>query len=132
MSYADRVVVPLKSMCSTKWAMPPRSAVSCREPRVSHTPMLTERTCVIRSVRIRSPLSRTSLTMGVLDKMKPGKSYATIEGSRTLRNDEHVTSVNRGTVSTAAPRPELCNLELAALESALELRGHKRFHARQI
>src|SRR3954469_15275354 len=112
--------------------MPPRSAVSWRDPRVSHTPMLTERTCVIRSVRIRSPLSRTSLTMGVLDKMKPGKSYATIEGSRALRNDEEPAGVIRGTVSTAAPRPDLSNLELAELESALEARGHKRFHARQI
>jgi 23S rRNA (adenine2503-C2)-methyltransferase len=35
-------------------------------------------------------------------------------------------------VSTAAPRPDLSNLELAELESALEVRGHKRFHARQI
>ena len=41
------VAVPLKSMCSTKCAMPPRSAVSCRDPRVSQTPMLIERTCVI-------------------------------------------------------------------------------------
>src|SRR3954451_6527067 len=112
--------------------MPPRSAVSCLEPRVSQTPMLTERTCVIRSVRIRSPLSRTSLTMGVLDKMKPGKSYATIEGSRALRNDEVTTGVIRGTVSTAAPRPDLSNLDLVELEAALESRGHKRFHARQI
>ena len=62
--------VPLKSMCSTKCAMPPRSAVSCREPRVSQTPMLTERTCVIRSVRMRRPLSRTSLTIGEFDKVK--------------------------------------------------------------
>jgi 23S rRNA (adenine2503-C2)-methyltransferase len=65
-------------------------------------------------------------------KSKPGKSYATIEGSRALRNDEEPTGVNRGTVSTAAPRPDLSNLELAELESALEARGHKRFHARQI
>src|SRR5438093_1315575 len=33
MSSADRVPVPLKSMCSTKCAMPPRSAVSWRELR---------------------------------------------------------------------------------------------------
>src|ERR1700722_16103730 len=30
------------------------------------------------------------------------------------------------------PRPDLANLERAALESALEARGHQRFHARQI
>ena len=44
MSSALRVAVPLKSMCSTKWAMPPCAAVSSREPRVSQTPMLTDRT----------------------------------------------------------------------------------------
>ena len=70
MSSADRVAVPLKSMCSTKCAMPLRSAASCRDPRVSQTPMLIERTCVIRSVRMRSPLSRTSRTIGEFDKVK--------------------------------------------------------------
>ena len=34
--------------------------VSWRDPRVSQTPMLTERTCGIGSVRRRRPLSRTS------------------------------------------------------------------------
>ena len=33
---------------------------------------------------------------------------------------------------TVEPRPDLANLERAALESALEARGHQRFHARQI
>jgi 23S rRNA (adenine2503-C2)-methyltransferase len=107
-------------MCSTKWAMPPRSAVSCREPRVSQTPMLIERTCVIRSVKIRRPLSSTSLTMGALDKDEARKVYATIEGSRVLR------------MTAVEPRPDLADLERPALESALEARGHKRFHARQI
>ena len=55
--------VPLKSMCSTKCAMPLCSAVSWREPRVSQTPMLTERTCGIRSVRRRRPFGRTSRTI---------------------------------------------------------------------
>ena len=44
---------------------------------------------------------------------------------QALRNE-------RDTVSTAAPRPDLANLERAALESALDASGHKRFHARQI
>ena len=35
-------------------------------------------------------------------------------------------------MSTSAPRPDLANLERAALESALDAAGHKRFHARQI
>src|SRR5262249_56645826 len=69
MSSALRVAVPLKSMCSTKCAMPLRSAVSWRDPRVSHTPMLIERTCDICSVRIRSPLSRTSRTIKEFDKV---------------------------------------------------------------
>ena len=41
------------------------SAVSWRDPRVSHTPMLTERTCGIDSVTRRRPLSRTSRTIMV-------------------------------------------------------------------
>jgi 23S rRNA (adenine2503-C2)-methyltransferase len=44
---------------------------------------------------------------------------------QALRNE-------RDTVSTAAPRPDLANLERGALESALDASGHKRFHARQI
>jgi 23S rRNA (adenine2503-C2)-methyltransferase len=67
--------------------------------------------------------------MGVVDKVEPGKSYATIEGWRALRN---TAVVARDTVSTAAPRPNLTDLERAALESALDARGHQRFHARQI
>ena len=36
-----RLSVPLKSMCSTKWAMPLRASLSWREPRVSQTPIET-------------------------------------------------------------------------------------------
>ena len=35
-------------------------------------------------------------------------------------------------MNTATPRPDLADLERAALESALESHGHQRFHARQI
>ena len=59
-TFAERVAVPLKSMCSTKCAMPLWGCVSCRDPRVSQTPMLTERTCGIVSVMRRRPVSRTS------------------------------------------------------------------------
>jgi 23S rRNA (adenine2503-C2)-methyltransferase len=58
--------------------------------------------------------------MGALDKDEARKSYATIEGSRVLR------------MTAVEPRPDLADLERPALESALEARGHKRFHARQI
>jgi hypothetical protein len=44
MSSAERVSVPLNSMCSTKWAMPLRSSVSWRDPRISQTPIVTDRT----------------------------------------------------------------------------------------
>ena len=72
MSSALRVPVPLNSMCSTKWAMPPRSSVSCREPRVSHTPIVTDRTCGIVSVMSRSPpLSTSRTTMSVEDRPSP-------------------------------------------------------------
>ena len=47
------------------------------------------------------------------------------EGGRAQRNE-------RQTVNTVEPRPDLANLERVALEAALETRGHKRFHARQI
>ena len=60
MSSALRVCVPLKSMCSTKWAIPLRASLSCRDPRVSQTPMATDLTCGIVSVRSRNPLSRTA------------------------------------------------------------------------
>ena len=46
-------------------------------------------------------------------------------GEKRLRNE-------RDTVTTAEPRPDLADLERPALESALDARGHKRFHARQI
>jgi 23S rRNA (adenine2503-C2)-methyltransferase len=52
--------------------------------------------------------------MGVLvDTWSPGKAYAT-------------------TVTTSQPRLDLADLERPALEAALDARGHKRFHARQI
>jgi 23S rRNA (adenine2503-C2)-methyltransferase len=35
-------------------------------------------------------------------------------------------------MTDAEPRPDLADLERGALETALEARGHKRFHARQI
>jgi 23S rRNA (adenine2503-C2)-methyltransferase len=52
--------------------------------------------------------------------MRLEKSYATIEGSRVLR------------MTAVEARPDLADLERPALESALEARGHKRFHAHQI
>src|SRR3954454_23383000 len=58
MSSADRLVVPLNSMCSMKWEMPFTFGVSRRAPVPIQTPMLTERTCGTVSVMIRMPLGR--------------------------------------------------------------------------
>jgi hypothetical protein len=43
MRCAERDLVPLKSMCSTKWEMPFISGVSQREPDLIQTPIATER-----------------------------------------------------------------------------------------
>jgi 23S rRNA (adenine2503-C2)-methyltransferase len=65
--------------------------------------------------------------MGVLDTMmKPAESLMLPSKVPQAPRTE------RDTVTTAEPRPDLADLERPALESALEARGHKRFHARQI
>jgi 23S rRNA (adenine2503-C2)-methyltransferase len=61
--------------------------------------------------------------MGEFDKVN---HYATIESpGHTLRNE-------RDTVGTAERRFDLAELDRPALETALDARGHQRFHARQI
>jgi hypothetical protein len=55
---AERVEVPLKSMCSMKWEMPLTSGASSREPQSIQTPMATDRMCGMRSVRTSRPLGR--------------------------------------------------------------------------
>jgi len=60
----------------------------------------------------------------VPDEGNAVKEYATIENCKALRNE-------RDSVGTAE-RTDLAELERPALEVALEARGHKRFHARQI
>src|SRR5690349_10825860 len=80
MSSADRVAVPLKSMCSTKCAMPLCAGVSWRDPRISQTPMLTHRTCGIDSVMRRRPLSRTSrVTMRLPENLSPPGARRSLE-----------------------------------------------------
>ena len=104
--------VPLNSMCSTKCAMPPRSAVSWRDPRVSQTPMLTERTCVIRSVRMRRPLSRTSRTIGEFDKVKLAA------GTRARRASDVPQSVEREGITSRSHYNTHCSeLRQAAVRS---------------
>src|SRR6266850_3853338 len=59
MASADRVAVPLKTRCSIRCDMPPRSSGSWRDPVSTHTPTATDRTCGIGSVSTRMPLPRT-------------------------------------------------------------------------
>ena len=65
MTSAGRVFVPLKTMCSMKWLIPPCSEGSCRLPRLSQTPMATLRTWGMDSVTRVRPFSKTSLTMAM-------------------------------------------------------------------
>src|SRR5271163_3841077 len=56
---AERLVVPLKTMCSTKCDIPFSGAVSSREPEFTHTPIDTLRTCGMLSVSTSSPFGST-------------------------------------------------------------------------
>ena len=55
---AEQVGVPLKSICSMKWAAPPSEAFSSREPVETQMPRAAERTPGIRSDAMRTPLGR--------------------------------------------------------------------------
>src|SRR5882672_10138280 len=57
-SSAERLVVPLKSMCSMKCVIPFCSGDSRREPVPTQTPTETERTCGMTSLITRTPLER--------------------------------------------------------------------------
>ena len=59
MASAERVAVPLKTRCSMRCEMPPRSSGSTREPVSTQTPTATDRTCGIASVTRRMPFGRT-------------------------------------------------------------------------
>src|SRR3990172_12057668 len=80
-------------MCSTKCAMPVCSTGSCRDPRVSHTPTATDRTCGIRSVARRTPLARTARRMLDSGTWRPA-------AVKWLQQKElpfnHITAANQG------------------------------------
>ena len=63
MSSADRLVVPLNSMCSMKCEMPFCSGDSRREPAPTQIPTETERTCGMTSVMTRTPLASVVISM---------------------------------------------------------------------
>src|SRR5688572_2981509 len=143
MSSAVRVPVPLKSMCSTKCAMPLFCCGSCREPRASHTPMLTERTCGIRSVKSRRPLGSTSRTMAASDTLanwgtaKPLTDRSLEERRHLITRRARVTItcshlIENARHSMSLERLDLAELDPSELEAALEVRGVQRYHARQL
>src|ERR1019366_8224447 len=63
MSSADRLVVPLNSMCSIKCEMPFCPVDSRREPEPIQMPTDTLRTCGITSVITRTPLPSVLISM---------------------------------------------------------------------
>ena len=64
-SSAERVAVPLKTRCSIRWEMPPRSSGSTREPVSTQMPTATERTCGIASVTSRMPFGQHALAVAL-------------------------------------------------------------------
>jgi len=56
-SSAERVSVPLNTMCSMKWEIPLNSEPSSREPDLSQMPMATERMWDICSVMTVRPFA---------------------------------------------------------------------------
>src|SRR5690349_18957088 len=76
-SSAERLVVPLKSMCSIKCEIPFCSWFSRRDPVPIHMPTETDRTWGMASVITRTPLasvvisiSRTPLEEAVMGKLE--------------------------------------------------------------
>ena len=65
MSSAERVAVPLKTRCSMRWEIPPRSSGSTREPVSTHTPTATERTCGIASVTSADAVGENGLAVAL-------------------------------------------------------------------
>src|SRR5579871_537351 len=57
---AERFLLPLKTMCSTKCEIPFHCGSSSREPVLIQMPSETERMCCISSVMRVSPLGRIS------------------------------------------------------------------------
>src|SRR5678816_4289539 len=58
MARAERVLVPLKAMCSSMWAMPLSSADSWRVPQATQMPSAADSTSGIASTATRRPLGR--------------------------------------------------------------------------
>ena len=59
--------VPLKNMCSAKWAMPPMSGVSYREPAANMTKHDTDCASGIGAVSTRMPLDNDVLSKTAID-----------------------------------------------------------------
>src|SRR4029079_67458 len=67
MARAERVLVPLKAMCSSMCAMPLSSADSWRVPQATQMPSAADSTSGIASTATRRPLGRVvTLTLLIL------------------------------------------------------------------
>src|SRR5262249_46223336 len=63
---------PLNRACSMKWQIPLSCGDSCREPRRTQIPRVTDRSPGMCSVRIVRPFgSRVVLTWSIIDARKP-------------------------------------------------------------
>ena len=62
---AFRRTVPLKSMCSMKWAMPLSPGVSARDPTGTQIPAVADRRYGTRSLTIATPFSSTVLATAI-------------------------------------------------------------------
>src|SRR5690242_5961460 len=62
MAWAERRLVPLKAMCSRKWAMPFSSGHSSREPALTQMPSATVSRCGMLCVTTCRPLSRREIS----------------------------------------------------------------------
>src|SRR5262245_25783866 len=100
MSSALRVAVPLNTRCSIRWEIPPRSSGSQREPVPTQMPTATDRTCGIRSVRMRMPLGRTP------------RRYSSITGDRRASLLE-LLAIGQGRLLAQRDLPRQAHLAVA-------------------
>src|SRR5262252_4454543 len=87
MSSADRVSVPLKTRCSIRWEMPPRSTGSTREPVSTQMPTATDRTQCSDSVTTRTPFGNTGLRYASAPLVSLTPRLGTASGAGSGRGD---------------------------------------------
>jgi len=102
-----------------KCEMPFSSAISCREPARTHTPIATERTFSIRSVRMVNPFGRTvRSTLRSFTIISPARSVAADTSPRKARTCH---SADAGASDPHIPRKNALCLPVAGLLSRCRL-----------